>query len=133
MRQVRNDYPEWYWVHGLHDAKILSAAIKGPKWNPDENCLTIELNCDAAMFEADITEIRFYNCKVKTEDFDFDLLQGGWWLSDELLKKGDHYLFELEFDTEACKRKYLKMTFDDAEVFREKPDNRKHLSGHFRR
>ena len=26
--------PDWYWVHGLHDAKILSVVQKDIPWDP---------------------------------------------------------------------------------------------------
>ena len=82
MKRKENKVPEWYWNHGLHDANIIYATKKESDWNPDDNCLIFKIDCDGAMFEADITEIRFYNFKIKTNDFDINLLNGGWWLSD---------------------------------------------------
>ena len=64
----------------------------------------------------------FYNArnyKIKTSDFDISLLNGGWWLSDEIVTKGDHYLLDLKFDTAKCKTKHLEISFRRAEVIRE--------------
>ncbi|MGN0475436.1 MAG: hypothetical protein ACI4IJ_10125 [Acutalibacteraceae bacterium] len=119
MKQTQNSLPEWYWSHGLHDANIIVATKKQSNWNPNDNCLILKISCDGALSVADITEIRFYNFKFKSGFFDINLLNGGWWLSDEILKKGDHYLLDLKFDTAECKTKHLEMAFQRAEVIRE--------------
>lgn len=118
MKQNRNQTPDWYWTHGLHDANIISAIKKESNWNPADNCLILKIDCEGALLEADITEIRFYNFKIVTGDFDINLLNGGWWLSDELSKKGDRYLLELKFDTIKCKTKVIQIVFKRAEVIR---------------
>jgi len=119
LNRTQNDYPEWFWKHGLHDANIILATKKESDWNPTDNCLILKIDCDGALFEADITEIRFYNYKIKTSDFDISLLNGGWWLSDEIITKGDHFLLDLKFDTAKCKTKHLEISFRRAEVIRE--------------
>lgn len=116
--------PDWYWIHGLHDAKILSISQKDIPWDPsqkisDNNCLIMKMDCNGALFEQNITEIRFYNYKILTVDFDLNTLNGGWWLSDELYQKGERYLLELRFDTAKCKTKRLEMLFGRAEVIRD--------------
>ena len=118
LKQTQNKFPEWYWTHGLHDANIVSAMKKESDWNPRDNCLILKIDCNGALFEADITEIRFFNYKIKTIDFDISLLNGGWWLSDEVVTKGDQYLLDLKFDTAKCKTKHLEITFSRAEVIR---------------
>lgn len=118
VKQNKNQIMEWYWDHGLHDANIVSVTKKESNLNPDDNCLILKIDCDGALFEADITEIRFYNYKIKTNDFDISLLNGGWWLSDELCDKGNHYLLELKFDTIKCKTKVIQIAFTRAEVIR---------------
>ena len=65
------------------------------------------------------THPKQYNYIINTSDFDISLLNGGWWLSDELASKGDRYLFDLKFDTSKCKTKHLEMIFSRAEVIRE--------------
>lgn len=110
--------PSWYWTHGLHDAKIVSVTQKNSNWNPTDNCLILKIDCDGALFESDIAEIRFYNFKILTSGFDISTLNGGWWLSDELSQKGCQYLLKLKFDTAKCKTKMLEMIFNRAEVVR---------------
>ena len=110
--------PDWYWSWGLHDAKILSVTEKKSNWNPRDCQLIFKLDGDGAIYESDITEIRFYNYKILTADFDLRLLKGGWWLSDELSQKGDRYLLALEFDTAKCKTRNVTIKFEKAEVVR---------------
>lgn len=110
--------PEWYWVHGLHDAKIISVIKKESDWNPADNCLIFKIDCDGAIGESDVTEIRFYNYKILTIDFDLNGLNGGWWLSDDLTQKGERYFLDLRFDTEKCKTKRLEIKFEKVEVIR---------------
>ena len=119
MKDKDTKTPQWYWSRGLHDARIISATIKESAWNPDDTRLILEIDCDGALFEKDIVQIRFDNFKNKTTDLDINLLNGGWWLSDELVVKGDHYFIDLKFDTAKCKTKHIEFTFSDAKVKRE--------------
>ncbi len=119
MNENYTNQPQWYWSRGLHDARIVSATVKESAWNPDDTRLILEIDCDGALFEKDITEICFYNFKIKTTEFDFSLLNGGWWLSDELVVKGDHYFLDVKFDTAKCKTKHIEFTFSKAKVKRE--------------
>ncbi len=113
---MKKKMPDWYWNHGLHDANIVSAIKKESDWDPDDNCLMLKLDCDGALGEADITEIRLYNFRIHSSDI--NLLNGGWWLSDALQEKDDRYFLELKFDTVACKTKIMKISFKRAEVIR---------------
>lgn len=117
MKQTQNRLPEWYWTPGLHDAKIISATKTGSDGN-DDNCLIFKIDCKGAMFEADITEIRFYNYIIKSNNFDVSLLNDGWWLSDVLSKKGDHYYLDVKFETSKRKTRHLEFTFQRAETIR---------------
>lgn len=115
--------PDWYWVHGLHDAKILSVLQKdilrdSTQKIADNHCLIMKIDCKGALFEQNITEIRFYHFKILTGDFDLNILNGGWWLSDKLTQKGEQYLLDLQFDTAKFKTKRLELRFDRAEVIR---------------
>ena len=116
--------PDWYWHNGLHDAKICSVLQKDVPWDPsqktpDKNCLVIKLDCDGAMFEQNITEIRFYNFKILTSGLDLNSLNNGWWLSDKLTQTGEKYLLELQFDTAKCDPQKLELRFCRAEVLRD--------------
>ncbi len=124
-----NDYikscPDWYWVHGLHDAKILNIIradlladynLKDPKYNRME----ILLDCDGALFEADITKIVLYNHKIisgKLPDLDTN---EAWWIGDKLTQYSNgKYLLELELATDENDRRYIsKIEFQAAEVYR---------------
>lgn len=114
----RNSTPDWYWPMGLHDARILSVTEKKSPRNPEERQLIFKLDGDWAIYERDITEIRFLRCTIKTKDFDLSTLQGGFWLWDELTQRGDRYHMELEYDTAKCKTRHVTLTFDRAEVIR---------------
>lgn len=113
---MQNSFPLWYWSRGLHDAKIVYAEKKESKWDPLDKNLVLKIDCDGALFEDSITEIRFKRIKIKPEDFDINLLNEGWWLSDELSVKGNHYLLDLKFQTKKCKTKRVEFAFEDAEV-----------------
>ena len=117
---AKNKLPEWYWTRGLHDANIISATIRESDWDPSDTSLIFKIDCEGALFEIDITEIRFNRFKILTSEFKMEDLQGGWWLYDELTQKGDHYLLELKFDTKKCKTRRLLIRFQNAEVIRAK-------------
>lgn len=122
MKQAQNGFPQWYWTRGLHDAKIVSATATKSDWN-DDNCLIIKIDGEGALGEANITEIRFYNYKFIINGFenyfDINTLNDGWWLSDELSRKGDHYYIDVKFETSKRKTRHMEMTFQRAEVDRE--------------
>ncbi len=117
--------PDWYWVYGLHDAKILNITrvdlladynLKDPKYNRME----ILLDCDGALFETDITKIILYDHKIisgKLPDLD---INEAWWIGDKLTKKSNEkYLLELELATDENDRRYIsKIEFQTAEVYR---------------
>ena len=114
----RNNFPEWYWSHGLHDANIVSATKKESDWSVDDYSLILKIDCEGALFETNITEIHFYNYKILTSNFDINVLNGGWWLSDELTSKDDGYLLNLTFDTKKCETRNLKIRFQKIKVIR---------------
>jgi len=114
----KTETPTWYWTHGLHDAGIVSATKKESYGNPTDNCLILKIDCESSLGEADVLEIRFYNFKILSANFDITPMSGGWWLSDELTQKDNRYVLELHFDTKQCKTKNLKIEFDKAEVVR---------------
>ncbi len=115
---AKSNIPEWYWSNGLHDAKIVSATVKESDWDISDNCLILKIDCDGALFEADITEIRLYKFKVLTSDFKMDCLNGGWWIFDELTVKGNHYVLDFKFVTEKNKSRRVEIRFQKAEVIR---------------
>jgi hypothetical protein len=115
---MQNDFPEWYWTRGLHDAKIISVEKKESELDSLDKSLVLKIDCDGAMFENRITEIRFKRIKIKPSNFDIDLLNGGWWLYDKLSVEGNHYLLDLKFDTKECEEKRVEFVFECAEVIK---------------
>lgn len=111
-------FPEWYWTRGLHDAKIVSVKVKESDLNPNDNCLIFKMNGHGAMFEQDITEIRFLEFRFNKENFNINLLNGAWWLYDEITEKSGEYHLLLEFDDKNCQREIVKIIFKAAEVIR---------------
>ncbi len=117
--------PDWYWVHGLHDAKVLNITkadlladynIKDPKYNRME----ILLDCDGALFEMDIKKIILYNHKIVSGKLPDLEINEAWWISDRLSKNSNgKYLLELELATNEHDRRYIsKIEFQLAEVLR---------------
>ncbi len=103
--------PQWYWARGLHDARVCGYA-------EEENCLTLYLDAEGAMFEQDICKICFHHPRILTPDFQMEQLRGSWWLRDELEQKGPFYYLYLKFDTAKCKTRVLELRFRDAQVER---------------
>lgn len=120
MKYNQKNTPEWYWIRGLHDAKIISAIINESDWNPINENLMLKMNCHGAMYEQDIDEISFYDIKFLTEGFDETLLNGSWWIADELTENDDIYVLKLDFDTADCIRETVQFTFKRAKVSRKK-------------
>ena len=109
-------YPEWYWVKGLHDAKILSADVilldfDYTERSPRRNYLSVKIDSSGAMYETNISEIRFFNAKPDT---DKNKLLNSYWDYDEICfdKK---YRLELTLIKGKSKIK-SNIEFDDAEV-----------------
>ncbi len=128
--QAYHDYlqscPDWYWVHGLHDAAVLSitSAELLPDYSrkdPLYNRMEILLDCAGALFETDITKIVLYNRKILAGSLpDWDR-QAVWWFSDRLSKTPNgKYVLELELTAGKNDiRSVLQIEFLTAEVFRE--------------
>jgi hypothetical protein len=47
-----------------------------------------------------------------------DDFNGGWWIHDEIIPKGNHYVIDLKFDTKKCKTRRVEIRFQKAEVIR---------------
>ncbi len=123
MKQAQNNFPKWYWTHGLHDAQILSVSQLQltPDYkekNPRFSCFEIELDGKQALFERNIKKICLYNYKIKSTDFDVNLLSGSWWISDEIQQIEERYLLNLEIDVGKRKTEHLEIMFQYAEVIR---------------
>lgn len=119
-----NQFPQWYWEHGLHDAEILSISELElePDWksqNRHYNCFEITLDAKGALFETDIKKIRFYNYKLKSDPIDISSLKAVWWLQDTLTQISDTR-YNLHLVLEGVKRHhfFIDINFESADVER---------------
>lgn len=111
--------PDWYWIHGLHDAEIISYEVVELEYdytdrNPKRNYLQLNLNAKHAMYDTSITAIRFYNykCDNLTE------LANSYWLEDELQEVNNKFILKISFTKLGGNFPEVVIKFDDAEVIR---------------
>ena len=98
--------PEWYWIYGLHDAKIIEVEsfefpfdynkFVGQKNKYDRNLLKLKFDSKGALYDTSVKEIRFYNYKIVTPDISLENRKIIWWMSDRLIQ--NDYNFVLEID-----------------------------------
>ncbi len=116
--------PDWYWVHGLHDAAVLDILTEELLTNYSEkdyryNKMEILLNCDGALFETDITKITLYNYKIISGNLPDCSKYNVWWLRDALTKDAkSKYNLSLVLENEKRKHFSLEITFQFAETER---------------
>ena len=119
LEKYYSEFPEWYWIYGLHDAEILSfSEMELPTdWKnktPRYNCLEIQLNSAGAMTK--IKKIVFYNYSLKSE-FDIGTVEKPWWMGDKLTRLPDNrFLLEVETEDAEGKRYVFSITFEDISV-----------------
>lgn len=124
IEEYYDQFPDWYWKSGLHDAFIISVSElqlipdykdKQPKWN----CLEICLDSRNAIFERDVKKILLYNYKIKTPDFDIKSIEKTWWMDDSLEEQENgHYLSEIEAETAEQERIRFTVSYEFAEAER---------------
>ena len=112
-----SDPPVWYWIYGLHDAKIYKISCfemeyDHKKKNTRRNCFELLLDASRAIYDTQVTCIRLFNYKILSGNAD---VSGQWWMEDSLNISGRKYLLKLT--TSDCKaNQELVILFDDAEV-----------------
>ncbi len=120
-----DNYPDWYWQYGLHDAKILSVSelqLFPDHKSKEQKYNLFEITLDSsATYEQDVEIIRLYNYKIRTPDVDINSTEKPWWMDDtvEVLDNG-RYLLSIEFETADGDRKYFSIDFESADVVRKK-------------
>ena len=72
-----DNVPAWYWPRGLHDAKILEAAMQ-------DDTLVLRIDASNAMFDDTVERITFFGARLKTNLPEPAKKQPVYWLSDEL-------------------------------------------------
>lgn len=132
IKQTQN-YPEWYWSLGLHDACIYEIECyeypdvyykcKGKNRDNIYNLLVLKIDSEGAIYDQTIKEIRFYNYKCLQPDFNFKKLIGHkhvWWIGDVLTEMEKRYkldidLYDADFESEYFN---IKITFESVETDR---------------
>lgn len=124
------EYPDWYWVSGLHDACIIGVdTLEFPfdykkcvteKEHYSRNVLILKLKASGAMFDHTVKEIRFYNYKILTKEISLQGRGKIWWLGDVLTESNGHYNLEIDLqDLDADPTDFtFRLQFDRAEVDR---------------
>lgn len=115
--------PDWYWIYGLHDAKIKSVSelILEPNWKSKErsyNCLEFCIDCSGALYESNITKISLFNYKIKACEGGISWYGDTWWMYDELTQTPNGFTLTLTTENIKGNRKSLTVLFEAAEVLR---------------
>ncbi len=111
------EIPNWYWVNGLHDAKVTNLSFENfdydyTKRNPIRNCITIQLDTRNAMFDTSIKAIKLLNSKIVQGDMDFV----DWFWKDDILTTS-HKGFELQITLISNRHiKICKISFENVIV-----------------
>ncbi len=121
-------FPNWYWVRGLHDAKILKINTEISEndvlcANQKREYIELTLDSSGAMFDYNIDKLTLYDCKIICGHFPNCTKEGTWWLSDEIKPTDNgNYILDLKLDVfpedEPHFHEHLKFLFSYAKVVR---------------
>lgn len=117
-KEKRNQFPDWYWPYGLHDAQIKAVNVQElslGKNNRYYNKMIIDIDPDYIAFGERVTRIILYNYKTDCSVADCLSLCSSWWLRDVLTKDGGKYSLSIDLETESRKKRVFNVTFDFAE------------------
>ncbi len=126
-----NTFPNWYWVNGLHDAKILSVNFGEDSldWNYNDTLyerMEILLDGNGAMFEQDITKITFYKCNLVSGELPNLEKVSAWWIDDIPSKNSNiNYKLQIKWADEDNYYRTFNIEFDNAEIERKSITNRR--------
>ena len=122
--------PEWYWIHRLHDACIVSVEtfefpydygkFVGQKSKNMRNLLSLKIDAEGAMFDTKVKEIRFFNYRVLSDNISLAGRNKVWWLADRLIAHSDSFTLEIDlqdFDSDPEEFTF-EIEFERAEVDR---------------
>ena len=125
-----DNYPEWYWVSGLHDACIVGVeSLEFPfdytkfvreKEDYNRNLITLKIDAKGAIYDNTVKEIRLFNYEVLSADISLEGRKQIWWLADRLVDHGDYYTLEMDLqDFDSDPEEFIfKIKFERAEVDR---------------
>lgn len=124
MKNRFEEEPDWFWSLGLHDAEVIDISIQeiSPDYSnplPLYNYMSIKLDSEHAIYERDITEIKFYNYKLKGFEAKLPTEFPLFWMTETLEKISENrFEIKIELVTERNKHRFIHMTFQTAQVFR---------------
>lgn len=114
-----DQYPDWYWKNGLHDAQIIEKVFLD--YNNDllrdkkkQNCIELRIDSRGSMFDTAVKCLRFYNFK---EISGHTNIEGCWWVDDSLRKIENKYMLEIILLKNKKTDKYV-IRFESCEVVR---------------
>ena len=116
-----SQFPEWYWIRGLHDACIIGIVeydinrIKEQKWISNE--IIITLDASKALWDTSIQSIVFRNAKL-IDDGGF-VPGKTWWFGDEIEEENNKYQLTICIDKLKEKGKII-IRFEECVVVRNK-------------
>lgn len=115
---TKSDLPKWYWARGLHDAHILEKQyINGiglDNFARHSNCIKFVIDAKQAMFETNIRELRFYNCKELSPELDIINTR---WISDTMTYLDGKYVLSIKLRS-AKEVLHYSIRFTSCEVIR---------------
>ena len=126
-----NNFPEWYWQRGLHDAAIVSVEsfefpfdynkYVGEKNKLNRNLFVLKIDAEDALFDSDVKEIRLFNYKIISNTVRLENRKKIWWLSDRLTEENGNYFLEIDLqDFDSFPKEFtFKIKFERAEVDRD--------------
>ena len=119
--------PEWYWVKGLHDARVTGAEAYEIPFNynkyieengkTDRSVFILSVDAKGAIYDSDVKEIRLYNYKILSNN-ELVINDGIWWMGDSLTEENGSFVLEIEFYNYA-ELFTFKIKFERAEVDRD--------------
>ncbi len=72
-------YPSWYWVKGLHDARVLFAGMQ-------DDTLTLRIDSENAMYDNFVEQVVLLGARLKTPLPAITKKRPVYWLWDELMQ-----------------------------------------------
>lgn len=125
-----NNPPDWYWVHGLHDACIVNVEFYEFPFDYNEfaknknsyerNLMVLRIDSSGALYDQTVKEIKLFNYKILSDNIALQGRKKIWWLADRLTEKEGNYYLEIDLqDFDSIPEDFtLEIKFDRAEVIR---------------
>lgn len=113
--------PEWYWYHGLHDARILRTEeleldYDHARSNSLRNCFKLYLDSSQCTYDTTVRSISLFNYQIIQTPIERKI-DGCEWLGDRLDFKYGKYLLTVCL-LDSRRKNTLVIRFEQAEVER---------------